>query len=329
MPRLTSLPILIAVASASFLSAAPARPELEIKTRYFASAGIRQQVSGIDVHSNQWTVIADDKEDRFLYRVDTGKSGFYKLDRSINFDNLWGFKAYMDDLATEHRVSAEDRRFDLEGIARCANDTYLINERVRHVLLIKDRKSINRAPIDFSGVSSLWEGGSNAGFEGIAADCDNQILYVGKERSPRLIIKIDMKTWKIVDSFDFSPSDRVPQHVINTFTGEGLLTINADISDLTFQDGYLYVLERSGYEIAKLDPKTRTVLARVSFLMSEKSLYETGEPYGVAEGLALTPTEIIVAFDNNGTPLSGITRDKLKVSGNGSAIFTFKRPDGF
>jgi hypothetical protein len=58
-------------------------------------------------------------------------------------------------------------------------------------------------------------------------------------------------------------------------------------------------------------------------------LYNTGEPYGLAEGLAMDSEMIFIAFDNNKSPLSKKASNQFKVKGRVSSILTFKRPKGF
>jgi hypothetical protein len=49
----------------------------------------------------------------------------------------------------------------------------------------------------------------------------------------------------------------------------------------------------------------------------------------MAEGLVLTPTHIVLAFDNNRTEQSEWAQQKFGVEGNPPAIIYFKRPTGF
>ncbi len=117
--------------------------------------------------------------------------------------------------------------------------------------------------------------------------------------------------------------------MINPFGGDGLFNIGPDIADLFFLNGFLYVLERNTFEISKIDPSSFKVLARVSYYETEMPLYNSGEPFGLAEALYLTKNEIVIGFDNNATPLSAWSQLKYKVIGNYGSIIYFKRPKGF
>lgn len=316
-----------ASAVAQTASPAPARPELELSRLLIGDSD--HEISGMLVTGNRVTVVADAAEDTYLYLVIPKKLRFH-LKKDLNLTTLSGAGAYLEELKKVPDLSDRDRRFDLEGMTACGKTHYLINERARHVLAIEDAKSLKRLPIDFAGAyPNLFAGGANAGFEGIAADCANNILYVAKERDPRAIFKIDMTSWKVLAVKDFPGSDRTGQKVVNFMTGEGLLEIGSDISDLLFDNGYLYALERNTWEIAKLNPADFSVIGRVSYFRSEKDLYQTGEPFGIAESLALTGGEIWVGIDNNRSPLSVVAEKQHQVKGNFPAILVFKRPAGF
>jgi hypothetical protein len=98
---------------------------------------------------------------------------------------------------------------------------------------------------------------------------------------------------------------------------------------LTFSNGYLYAIERVSSHIIKVDPSTLDALERVSYRFAEAGLYATDEPYGMAEGIVLTPDHIILGFDNNGVALSESAQARFGVEGNPPAIIYFRRPAGF
>lgn len=304
------------------------RPELELSK--FLVGTSEHEISGMSVDTNgRVTIVADSAEDSYLYLL-IPKGLRFHLKKDLNFDKLKGAAEYKGSLKEVTEVSANDLRYDLEGMTVCGTTRYLINERVRHVLVIEDDKLLKKLPIDFfSAYPDLFKGGSNAGFEGIAADCEGKMLYVAKERDPRVIFKVDMNSWRVIEAKDFATSDRSGQKVINFMTGVGLTDLGPDISDLFFQNGYLYALERNTYEITKIDPKDFTVIARVSYYRSEKDLYQTGEPFGIAESLSMTKGEIWVGIDNNKKPLSGVAQKQHQVQGNFPSFMVFKRPDGF
>ncbi len=323
LPAMMKLLLLfLAVCSPAFAET----PELELVQAQFARS--EHELSGLAVQGKHLVLVADDKEDHYLYKATlAGKR--YAITKLLDLNRIEGFTAYLDSLQGEARVPEKDRRIDFEGIAVCGKKTYLINERVRQVVVVEDEKKISRLPLDFDGYKPLFDGGPNAGFEGVTVDCATDTLYVAKEREPRQIFVVDLKTQQLTKNFDVPASDRSGQKVIDPFTGKGLFDVGPDFSDLAFDGGFLYVLERNTYEVTKLDAKTFAVLARVSYFKTEKPLYETGEPFGQAEALRLSPDEIMIGVDNNGTPLTHFATKTYGVSGKVGVIMTFKRPKGF
>lgn len=307
------------------------RPELALKRLLFAKSG--HELSGlasVRPGSPELYAVADEAADHFVFRIQHADGGKrYKLAPGIDLSKLQGYDAYLKSLSGETRITEKDRRLDLEGLAVCGTTIYAINERVRHVLVIEDGRKLVKAPINLSSYQDLFGGEANAGFEGLAADCERGILYVAKEREPRRLFAIEIASWTLISDFDVKPSDRDGQRVINPWTGSGLLTLSPDFADLAFDQGHLYALERNTYEIAKIDPKSLAVVSRVSYLKAEKGLYETGEPFGIAEGLSLTKDEIVVGLDHNGAPISGKTAKSAAIKGEVGALLVFKRPAGF
>jgi len=304
------------------------RPELELVKLLIGTN--EKEISGVHIDpNNRITVVADGPEDTYIYLLIPEGLRFH-LKKDLNLKKLKGASEYKASLSSVTEVHATDHRYDLEGMTACGTTHYLINERVRHVLAIEDGKSLKKLPIDFIfAYPDLFKGGGNAGFEGIAADCEGKILYIAKERDPRMIFKVDMNTWKVLEVKDVATSDRAGQRVINFKTGIGLMEIGPDISDLFYQNGYLYLLERNTFEIAKVNPKDFSVVARVSYYRSEKDLYQTGEPFGLSESLAMTASEIWIGIDNNKMPLSAVAQKQYQVQGNFSSFMVFKRPAGF
>ena len=154
--------------------------------------------------------------------------------------------------------------------------------------------------------------GINKGLEGLAVDCENKVVYMAKEREPRFIISYDLTTKEITD--------------LNLQDSKG------DISDLKYQEGYLYVLERNENIISKMDVETKEIVARVSYKSTcshpDGKLYE-GSKFGMAEALLLTPEYIWIGLDNNGLPFSKHAKATFGLSGNQPVIIGFKRPMDF
>jgi hypothetical protein len=102
-----------------------------------------------------------------------------------------------------------------------------------------------------------------------------------------------------------------------------------DFSDLAFDKGYLYVLERSARQITKVDPAGMKVVARFSYERAERGVYDADPRFGMAEGLALSSKQVILGFDNNGAQLTAAASERFGVKGNPSSIIYFRRPRGF
>jgi hypothetical protein len=309
-------------------AATQARPEL-VLTKLLFTAEPTREISGFAWVGKALVAIADDATDHYIYMVDRGGKR-PKVKPYLDFTKLQGWEAVVAAMKAETHVPEDDRRLDIEGVAACGDTKlYVINERVRQVYEIADKARIRQLPLDLSVYAELFAGGPNAGLEGIAVDCATSTMYLAKERDPRGIVAVELATGKVRVAPDVAASDRGNQKVINPFNGDGLYTISPDYSDLAFDGGYLYALERNTYEIAKIDPKTFAVVARVSYFKTEKPLYETGEPFGIAEALALTSDAIILGTDNNKTPISGSAVAKYHVRGNVPALMFFARPPGF
>ena len=160
---------------------------------------------------------------------------------------------------------------------------------------------------------------TNAGFEGVAIDCENDIAYIAQERSPRGIFKVDLKTQKILETFLF-----------NNETGK---RGSNDYADLYFENGFLYMLERNNHLISKYSIKDKKVVSTVSFgklpNIHLSELYDTGEPFGLAEGMTMSNDQIYIGIDNNGKPISKKGSELFNLKGSFSSLIIYQRPKGF
>jgi hypothetical protein len=263
-------------------------------------------------------VVADGPQDLGIYEVRRmGKR--FELEAHLRLNTLTGYRDYIAKLETDPDVPAKDRLIDFEGVCSCGRSIYLTNERARHILRVRLGK-VEQLPIDFRSFKELKEGGSNAGFEGVAVDCTKGLMYVAKERSPREILTVRMTDWKVLSMDEVEPS------AASAGTAAG---VAPDFSDLAFDKGHLYVLERSARQIAKVDPAGMRVVARFSYESAERGLYDADPRFGLAEGLALSSDLVVLGFDNNGAQLTPAASERFGVTGNPSAIIYFRRPRGF
>ncbi|MFY0652414.1 MAG: SdiA-regulated domain-containing protein [Cyclobacteriaceae bacterium] len=201
---------------------------------------------------------------------------------------------------------------DLEGIDVCMNAYYLVNEVTGNVHIKKQGQETKVLDIDFGSMfPGEW---GNAGWEGLAIDCEKQIGYLTKERQPRAVFVVDLKKLMIDKTFDIPLED------------------SNDFADTKFENGFLYLLERNGNYITKVDPATEEVLAKVSYRKTCSA--ESGklfEPtnFGMAEALTLTEDEIWLGLDNNGLEASQYAKGKYGIEGRSPVILKFKRPENF
>lgn len=300
----------------SGLTYAGQRPEIILKNVLFAKSPI--EFSGLTFSNGVFYGVGDNNDDYYIYKLELFNKRFV-FKKEINLSKLSGFKEYIESIS-------KNKTIDFEGISECDGSFYLINERVRHVIKV-DEHNFSKLNIDFP--EDVLSGPKNAGFEGIGIDCPHKILFIAKERNPRFLVKIDMNTLKVILYKDISLSNRAGQKIINSISGDGLLTISPDFSGLAFYNENLYVIERNTYEIAKINPDTLKVLSRVSFFFSLKNAYDTLEPFGLAEALFITPKNIIIGTDNNKYPLSHFFEKQYGIKGNFPSLFFFSKPKNF
>ncbi len=257
----------------------------------------RFDLSGIVRHRNSIYVIADKEWNNHLYKIDTTANNF---------------------TVTSARKLPPKAKVDYEGIDVCKNKYFIIEEGENDVYeadflsneMIKIEIPWEKYNIDRTN----W---GNKGFEGIAYDCKNEILYLAKERQPRRIYKVDLKTKVISEPFP---------NIIN-INEQGY-----DITDMKFENGALYILERGKGLVTKINIKTN-IKKSLSFhhivLKNRKRLYNNSNPdYGMAEALLLTENEIWIGLDNNGNEVSEYGKS-FGLRGNKPVILIFDRPAGF
>jgi hypothetical protein len=254
----------------------------------------RFDLSGIALSKGRMYVVADKEANPYLYEIAWGKKHWTLID-SIRLP-LQG-------------------EIGLEALDVCHNLFYLADEDNTKVYSSDVKGRLKEIPVQFAeaGIDpSTWK--ENTGLEGLAVDCRNNILYLAKEREPRYIMKVDLATGRILDQFN------IPE------------TESNDIADMKFEGGFLYLVERNGNYITKLNPQTKEVVAKVSFkdVVNEQTghLYEPTR-YGMAEALLLTKDEIWIGIDNNFLKVSETGRQQYGLEGRNPVIIRFKRPKGF
>lgn len=206
-------------------------------------------------------------------------------------------------------------QIDLEGLDFCNGNFYLINEFGNKVYTLGTNGQMTSVFIDYKGKGidpKTWK--KNAGLEAIAVNCEDSLLYLAKEREPRFLLEVDMKYGIIKNQFT------IPEDQSN------------DFSDMKYENGFLYMLERNGSCVSKIDVRSKALVDKVSYKytsnMPAGKLYEPSK-YGMAEALLLTENEIWIGIDNNGLQASKGAEDRFGLRGNQPSILRFKRPAGF
>lgn len=297
--------------------------ELEFKNIYFLDSEL--EVSGMTIdESNRILFISDNKEDHYIYQINLKDKKTYLTSALINLEEYSGFQEYYYSTLLSFKGGRWLKSpWDLEGMARCKNNIYLVNEQAREVLVI-DQEQKTLSSLDFNFTPAFKELGkelseipTNAGFEGIAVDCEKMKLFIAQERNPRGIFIYDLKTYQYEGLIKTEPLKTTQ--------------ISPDYSDIYFYNNFLYVLERNEWKVLKVDPTTKEKVDEFTFdnntLMNLRKIYKTNEPYGLAEALYVTDDEIIIGIDNNQKPLSKRAEILFNVKGNSSSIIHFKKPD--
>lgn len=302
-----------------------AKVSLKLKEIKFLDNNL--EISGLTKDkNNNLLIVSDNTEDQFIYQLIEKDSKSYSTKPYVSFSKLSGFYLYYYSALIGHHAGRWIKSpWDLEGIYRCNDDYYLVNEQVRHVLKINILKNefevikldLNQA---FKDIGTLLDKiSNNAGFEGLALNCKEQVLYIAQERDPRAIIIYDLK-------------DKSYQGIIQTEL-ETKTQISPDYSDLYYSNNFLYVLERNEWNILKIDLKTKEIIERFSFdensILNLRKVYKTNKPYGLAEALYIEDNQIVLGIDNNNSPLTKRAEILFNFKGNYSSILFFERPKNF
>jgi len=300
---------------------------LPLKLRSIKFLDSNLEISGITKSENgDIIIVSDNNEDQYLYKVSSKDSrslttiSFAKLSEFHGFFQYY-YKSLLGYAGGRWLKSA----WDLEGLYRCGSDYYVVNEQVREVLKLDlTSQKLSKIELDLTQAfrdigTPLSNISNNAGFEGLAINCETFDLYIAQERDPRAIIIFNLKTLEY-------------KGIIQTSSKEKS-TISLDYSDLYLYKGFLYVLERNEWRILKIDITSKKVIDTFSFdensIMNLRKFYKTDKPYGLAEALYIDDKDIIIGIDNNNSPISKRAEILMNFSGNYSSILYFDRPDNF
>jgi len=265
--------------------------ELTSLSQLQSDNSLRFDLSGIVATNGKYYIIADKEQNRFIYEIGFSDNKWYIIDN---------IPLYIEE------------PLDLEAIDYCNSSFYMANEKNGKIYFKPNPGKATTLEIDFED-EKPWEW-KNAGWEGLASDCENNILYLIKERQPRKIFKVNLLNNKIEDTFN------IPE------------TESNDFADAKFENGFLYLLERNGNFVSKVNPDSHEVIQKVSYRQTcsnkEGKLFAPSK-FGMAESLLLTKEEIWIGLDNNGLEVSDYAEKKYGIKGNRPVILKFQRPEGF
>jgi len=268
--------------------------------------GAKQQLepSGLVLFKNRWLIVSDEKDIADIYQLSPENAQTLQAEPFLSLSPILG-------------VASQD----LEGITSCGGRIYVVDERTYTVVEIGSDGEALAHPLDLSSVQMEANGtvpveNSGAGIEGIACDEAASILYVAQERQPRMIYAVDLSTFKTMDAFDVPAGWESPR------TDGGRL-VYADYSDLYFENGFLYALQRSDRTVLKIAPQKKRLVSKLRLDFQESQYYDYKEPFGMAEGLYLTRERIYIVLDNNGMARIGDPQNTSPL------LFEFTRPSDF
>ncbi len=277
-----------------------------IKLELISHNGIKQlesaddkqfDLSGMVLHRGLIFVVADKEWNRYIYRID---------DKGDTFT------------CSPFITLCPDSCIDLECIDYGSGKFFIIEENKSDVYSVTGtscKMMKLEIPWDKYGINrSTW---GNKGLEGVAFDTKNNVLYLAKEREPRNIFRIDLKSMEITRPF---------RAQLASLAGN-------DITDLKYEKGFLYLLERRMGRITRINIKTGELLSAsfndYVYKNGQRLFRNTHPQFGMAEAFAFKDDEIWVGLDNNGDRVSDYGRSMGLKDGNKTAILVFKRPKDF
>ncbi len=257
-------------------------------------------LSGIVKYKNNIYVVADKKWNNFIYQIDT-------------IANKWYIK-------NKIKICLNKKKNDYESIDINSDGIFYITDEYSNELYYKKKNkcTLSKINLDWTPYKKNKTEWFNKGFEGMAVDSINNIVYMAKERSPGNIYRVDLNTSKITEPFS------------NIFIKDNE---HYDFSDLKYQNGFLYVLERKKGLITRINIKTKELYS-VTFqrivLNNNMRIYNTKYPeYGMSEALLLTKKHIFIGIDNNGETISSYGQTFGLQKNNKPIILIFERPENF
>jgi len=257
--------------------------------------------SGMLVKNNIVYFVSDDPAQQRIYSLQPG-------------GRTYTAKAAIPLHFPESLTGAMPHKLDLEGMSLAGDGVALVDERNRNIYIVNNDGIVTPLTHDIWKYNLKHEitfsDESNAGFEGIAVDQDNNTWYIANERNRALVYVLTRRqnTLKTISHIDLQNLLNDPQ---------------CDISDLYYEKNALYLIYRKKRTLVKLDPRTTRVLATLSFTELTSSLYTSRKGYGFAEGLFMTRSTVFLLLDSNGNTF------RSREGGEHGCMIIFPRPPGF
>ena len=206
-----------------------------------------------------------------------------------------------------------DHPLDLEGLLYHEGNFYTVDERNRRIYRISKQGRFTLLSHDIARYNAVkgisFSRKPNAGFEGIACDETGSTFYIANEREKATIYILKKSGNRLVTA----------SHIfLKDLNGGG-----SDISDLFYENGRLYILNRRERRILKLDLKSLEIQQAYSYGAVTKGLYPSPRDYGFAEALTMDGDKMYLLLDSNGTAFS---EDN---GGTHGALILLPRPAGF
>lgn len=262
-------------------------------------------LSGLAICQGRILTVSD-KDSSVIYQIEK-QAGTYALikyrDLNLPKTKSVGFQ-FPNNLYYLLYQLFDKTNYDLEGIACDSQAIYLASERhakIGIVSLQEERQekwtSLDIKNIQEAGLLKKY----NAFIEGITID--SKYYYLGVEREPRGVVKIDRNTG----------------HTITKKYEDNLSTNRpADISGMAMWKDELYFLSRNEESICKVDKDALTIIDCYSYESHIQNIKYDSDEFGVVEGMAITDKYVYLVIDNNGMSIKdqNDTRSRLIVLNN-------------
>lgn len=254
------------------------------------SFGGRVDLSGLTLRNGRLFSISDLSDQNDILEIVIRRQGgaWLRVAQILDADWLEGFAGR----------TAKLGRVDFEGLCHFGDEFWIASETTRSVLKVGTDGDVEELIPDFSGFHKdsmmPFSGIANAGLEAIACDEATGRLWIFNERQFRMAYEVNPDTGEMIHQFDVPAAAHLPQYSQGSW-------MYPDFAGADFDSGYLYLLERNGRRILKVDPENFATVDHCSYAYVEDGMYQEKGPFGVAEGLVVQNSQVYVVLDTNGS----------------------------